>query len=96
MYWDSWLCLCRVHQFDRCHCGHCETLPTGVECVCCYEIEQIKRVLEQYGSQENISCITEHKDFDAVCLNIWVLQAAYFVYRQRYGTAVVQDQPLHE
>ena len=32
--------------------------------------------------------------FDAVCLNIWVLQAAYFAYRQRYGTPDVQDQPL--
>ena len=61
-----------------------------------YEVEHIKSVMEQYGSQENISCITEHEGFDAVCLNIWVLQAAYFAYRQRYGTRDVQDHPLHE
>ena len=67
-----------------------------MECVCCYEIEQIKRVMEQDGSQENISCIPKHEGFNAVCLNIWVLQAAYFASRQRYCTPDVQDQPLHE
>ena len=42
------------------------------------------------------ACITGHEGFDVVCLNGWVLQAAYFAYRQHYGTRDVRDQSLHE
>ena len=52
--------------------------------------------MEQFGSIASIQCITEHDGFEAVCLNIWVLQAAFFSYRQKYGTQDVQGQPLHE
>jgi len=30
-------------------------------------------------------CITKHEGFDAVCLNLWVLQTACFQYFQLYG-----------
>ena len=69
-------------------------MPTEIECVCCTEVDQVKNKMEEYGDLN--TCISEHEGFKAVCLNIWVLQAAYFQYRQQYGTANVQDQPQHE
>ena len=69
-------------------------MPTAIECVCCTEIEQVSNTVEQFTA--DIQCITEHEGFEPVCLNVWVLQAAYFSYRQQYGTPDVQGQPLHE
>ena len=46
--------------------------------------------------QAQISCITEHQGFEPVCLNVWVLQAGYFSYRQHYGMHDIQDQPGYE
>lgn len=69
-------------------------MPTAIECICCTEIEQITNTMEQFTA--NIQCITEHAGFEAVCLNVWVLQAAFFSYRQQYGTQDVQGQPLNE
>lgn len=37
------------------------------------------------GSEVTCSCIIDHEGFDSVCLNVWVLQAAYFAYRYHYG-----------
>ena len=31
------------------------------------------------------NCITDNPGFQAVCLNRWVLQAAWYQYRQQYG-----------
>ena len=66
-------------------------MPTSVECLCCHEVD---KVIEK--TQENdveVDCITFHEGFEAVCLNQWVLQAAYFAYRERYGS---EDRPIHE
>ena len=65
-------------------------MPTAVECVCGTEIEEV------VNKKEQSQCITQHEGFEAVCLNIWVLQTAYFSYRQRYGTHDVRGQPLHK
>ena len=56
-------------------------MPTGEECVCCCEISRVVAKLEGTGAP----CITEHEGFDAVCLNRWVLQTAYYQYKQHYG-----------
>ena len=74
----------------RCQCGKCEVMPTGLECVCCCEVDEITRKMQENST--SIQCITEHEGFPAVCLNVWVLQAAYFNYRQRYGHAEEKDQ----
>ena len=39
-----------------------------------------------------IRCITEHPGFEGVCLNPWVLETAYYQYRQDYKT----DAEHHE
>ena len=43
-----------------------------------------------------MTCITEHEGFDAVCLNVWVLQAGFFSYHYHYSTRDVGDTPTHE
>jgi hypothetical protein len=38
-------------------------------------------------------CITEHPGFNAVCLDVWNLQAVYYEYKQHYGQ---MEKPLQE
>lgn len=68
-------------------------MPTGVECVCCREVDEVVRKIEENDTE--VDCITSHEGFQAVCLNRWVLQAAYFAYRERYGSDS-EDRPIHE
>ena len=56
-------------------------MPTEEECICCCEIAQVVDKLEGTGAP----CITEHEGFNAVCLNMWVLQTTYYQYKQQYG-----------
>ena len=51
--------------------------------MCCCEIDQV--ILKKKESANRITCITEHEGFDSPCLNVGVLQAAYFNYRYHYG-----------
>ena len=67
-------------------------MPTSHECICCCEIERVVMKKEEIASK--ISCITDHEGFDSVCLNAWVLQAAYFSYRYHYGDA--EEKDIHE
>ena len=54
--------------------------------VCCKEITAMASKCETASSDEPVMCIAKHKGFDAVCLNVWVLQAGLFSYRYHYGT----------
>ena len=58
-------------------------MPTVEECVCCCEIDRV--VQKKQESDTQVACIMEHQGFEPVCLNVWVLQAGYFAYRQHYG-----------
>ena len=68
-------------------------MPTSRECVCCAEIDEVAEKMQE-GPRE-VTCITEHEGFEAVCLNVWVLQAAYFQYRQHYGDDA-EEKPEYE
>ena len=70
--------------------GATVAMPTYTECICCCELEKMVGKMEETGA----SCITEHERFD-VCLNRWVLQTAYFQYRQQYGNHH-EDTPIHK
>ena len=91
MNYDLTLTLFAACYNYRCHCGHCEPMPTYTECICCCELEQMVGKMEETGA----SYITEHEGFDVVCLNRWVLQTAYFQYRQQYGNHH-EDTPIHK
>ena len=58
--------------------------PTAVECVCCCEIYQTVDKITEAGAP----CIMQHEGFEAVCLNVWVLQTACFQYYQQYSDFV--------
>ena len=83
-----------LYLFHRCNCGQCVVMPTARECVCCSEIDVIGQKIDEYGTA--LTCITEHEGFEPVCLNVWVLQAGYFSYRQHYGTRDIHSEPLNE
>ena len=57
-------------------------------CVCCQEIEQVKnKLIEALSSgecEEQPKCITQHPGFHPVCTNRWVLQTAWYQYKQQY------------
>ena len=64
-------------------CGHCIVMSASCECVCRAEIDKVAEKMQE-GPHE-VTCITAHEGFEAVCLNVMVLKAAYFQYRQQYG-----------
>ena len=61
-------------------------MPSGIECVCCKEIPQMVNKI----TIEEVGCITLHPGFQSVCLNQWVLEAAYYSYRQHYGEHAIE------
>ncbi|CAG2209548.1 unnamed protein product [Mytilus edulis] len=72
-----------THTSDKkCNCGHCGVMPSAKECVCCCEISKIVDVKNEHP---DTACITDHPGFHPVCLDIHVLNVAYYQYRQQYG-----------
>ena len=59
-----------------------------VESICCSEITRIQEKKEE--GEEVVNCITMHPGFQTVCLDVWVLQTAYFSLRQHYGNNAPQ------
>ncbi len=61
----------RLDKFDWCECSNCETMQNARECICCQEWDLLHNRLE------DVDCITEHHEFETVCLNTAVLETAY-------------------
>ena len=82
----------------RCKCGSCQRLNRVVECVCCAEIDCVvaknNEAVEAEGLAEPPVCITQHPGFHAVCLNRWVLQTAWYQYKQQYHDSY--EGPSHK
>ena len=57
----------------------CQPMPSVPESVCCHEIGQIWQKIEEQ-TEVQMSCITEHPGFQSTCLDVWVLETAYFAY----------------
>ena len=87
-------CCVEYHIINRCECGCCSLLPTYQECICCKEIDSIVSKIEE-ANDPSVVCITKHPGFESVCLNEWVLQAAYFQFRQEHGTTSAPSS-MHE
>ena len=75
-----------LYKFNRCECGHCDLMTTSAEYVCCKEISRTVANMGE-ANDPTVTCITSHPGFECVCLNICILQAAYFQYRQEHKTA---------
>ena len=74
--------LYNVANACRCTCTHCIVMPTLA--LYCKEIAQVIERISQLNGVV-IQCITEHPGFATVCLDVYVLQTAYFQYHQQHG-----------
>ena len=61
-------------------------MPTTDESVCCIEIEQVWQKVVDQTLESHMKCVTEHLGLQSTCLVVWVLETAYYAYRQQYGT----------
>ncbi|WAR09067.1 hypothetical protein MAR_019025 [Mya arenaria] len=64
-------------------------MATEHEGVCCQELEPITAKLDLINEgrhpEDAVGCIIGHPGFDAVCLDQYVLETAYYQYGQQYG-----------
>ena len=65
----------RIGNFEWCQCGHCRSMETSAESICCREIVEISS--ERYEGQQ---CITMTKEFCDLCLNEVVLKVTLVGY----------------
>ena len=76
---------------NRCTCGNCQVLGRVEACIRCHEIEAVQnKNIEAVTSgecEEQPQCITQHPGFHPVCINRWVLQVAWYQYKQQYKAA---------
>ncbi|XP_070559470.1 uncharacterized protein [Ptychodera flava] len=75
----------RVGSTDWCSC--CSVMTQVETSHCCQEEDRVWEKVEHYviESEQQCSCITLHPGFASVCLDRWVLETAYYQYRQEYG-----------
>lgn len=59
----------RLNDVNWCQCTNCAVMPTLSECRCCLETQNVNLLIADNG------CITQHEDFETVCLNRAVLRA---------------------
>ena len=64
------------------------------ESICCQEVDAVRKknledVMEEQ-LQAELRCIVQHPGFEAVCLNVWVLQTAWLQYKQQYGSSAYE------
>ena len=63
------------------------------ENICFQEVDVVKcknlEAVEVENMEEPPKCIVEHPGFQAICLNYWVLQAAW-QYKQQYGASAYE------
>ena len=76
----------------RCSCGNCRITPTVRECLCCKEVDKITDIMTE--GVTHAQCICEQSGFHPVCLDRYVLQVAYYQYRQQYGERQEQENAL--
>ena len=64
------------------------------ESICCQEIDAVRnKILEDVMEEQlqaELRCIVQHPWFEAVCLNVWVLQTAWLQYKQQYGSSAYE------
>lgn len=66
---------------------------------CCHDIQQVanknEEVFEYVKPAMPYNCITDNPGFHTVCLDRWVLQAAWLHYKQQYGSKAYEG-PEHK
>jgi hypothetical protein len=72
-----------IYNLNSCQCGLCTHMPTIRERVCCIEIPRVDE--KKMSFNKDLCCITEHPGFASVCLDVYVLETAYYQYQSQYG-----------
>ena len=54
------------------------------ESVCCAEIGQVWQKVEDKRPEIQMKCITKHPGFQSTCLDVWVLETAYYAFSQQH------------
>ena len=66
-------------------------------CLCCKECEitmsKLPDNITLFGREDHFHCITDHKGFQSVCLDPFVLQVAWQRYKQHYENGY--EGPTH-
>ena len=73
-----------IYFLFRCQCNNCINMPTVIEAKCCQTTNVVDGKIE-----ETSTCIPEHEGFISNCLNIHVMEVAYYDY-------VLTSGPLEE
>ncbi|KAG5264849.1 hypothetical protein AALO_G00258710 [Alosa alosa] len=75
----------RIQQdaFEWCTCGNCATMPSEPENLCCQEVPQVTRRLQQLD--ERPPCMIGKQVLNLDGLNVFSLQNACNIYRADYG-----------
>ena len=72
-------------------------METAIECICCLEIEKVtdhmKLYEEESGTKTKLKCLKDHPGFQTVCLDVYVLGAAYKHYALLYPNDASQLPP---
>ena len=92
-------CHCTDSFITRCQCGNCQSMPREEENICCQEVDAVKNknleAVTVAELQTEPRCLVQHPGFEAVCLNVWVLQTAWLQYKQQYGSSAYEG-PKHK
>ena len=67
----------RLENIHWCTCTHCSVMPSLVESQCCKELAN----LLESKLNKVAACITEHEEFETLCLNKIVLNTAFIQFR---------------
>ncbi len=80
----------RLDNLFWCQCGLCVLMPTQRESLCCREMWG--HLVDKLNFEEHgIHCISDHKDFESVCLNPAVLRVSLLMMCQYYQNPVPDD-----
>ena len=67
------------------------------ESICCQEVDAVRNKIFEDVREERLQaeprCIKQYPGFEAVCLNVWVLQTAWLQYKQQQGCS---EGPEHK
>ena len=77
----------RLGTTEWCKCVKCTPMPSGIECQCCREMDELEERLMKY-SRDSLMCITDHEQFNMVCLNNNVLYTAMVTMKMVRGDSL--------
>ncbi|XP_057675909.1 uncharacterized protein LOC130906042 isoform X2 [Corythoichthys intestinalis] len=73
---------------EWCRCQKCVKMPTEPENVCCIEINEVKKRMQELPVPP--MCMTDHPGFEPVCLNVFSLQNVCNIFNADYGRLKLQ------